>query len=626
MGCCGGKSVPTENQIGAGSKPLDLSFNPNQSIAQNTNYYKNQSPGTNDTFNDELFPHTPETVFGKINGQYTDPNTKRREANLKKMNFTENDIEWRRAREIWGEDCNIFSKYVYLDDIQLGQLNDAYLVAVLSAMAEFPLLILQLFKTIQLPVEEKAIEIGMNIDGVWKIVCVDDYFPVYKETGKPVFSNAPNKAVWGVLLEKAWAKVNGGYANIINGYPKQIFDVYTPFTTIEIETNKENKDTLWKNIKDADDYNCIMTCSIREGTPNLENVGLIANHTFTLVSAMEGTVGGQEERLMKLYNPFGEGEWNGDWSDYSNKWTDEAKKAFPMYDGVQKDDGVFWIDFENYCKYFPVTTICVPLKPIMCTNFQVPKENAESFNVMKIKVEQKGILTVTINKKNPRIHRTIKNNPTENLLLVKIEYNNLVYVDSAYNEPMSTNLQPGEYICIYHLDYAGAKEKVRKYNVTISGCMDFKIAQCPSLKDLSLLKTIFIQNVEKIPKYFEILSKPVVLFTGNHFKNTSLAFMYIKNQTGEDIHFKINNSELTNIRSLEGNVPSSIFLRKNEKFMFLGIRIDHNAKSQCGLSGTTTENANKGEITPEINESIVNQYLSDTYYNELAVTFVFNQV
>ena len=41
----------------------------------------------------------------------------------------------------------------------------------------------------------------MRIDGIWKIVCVDDYFPVYKGTGKPVFSDAPNGAIWGVLLE-----------------------------------------------------------------------------------------------------------------------------------------------------------------------------------------------------------------------------------------------------------------------------------------------------------------------------------------------------------------------------------------------------------------------------------------
>ena len=73
----------------------------------------------------------------------------------------------------------------------------------------------------------------------------------------------------------------------VNGYPKDIFDVYTPFTAIQLSTNNENPNDLWKNIRDADSYNCIMTCTILDGTPNIENVGLIANHTFFLDSAFE---------------------------------------------------------------------------------------------------------------------------------------------------------------------------------------------------------------------------------------------------------------------------------------------------------------------------------------------------
>jgi calpain-15 len=34
----------------------------------------------------------------------------------------------------------------------------------------------------------------------------------------------------------------------------------------------------------------------------------------------------QDVRLMKLRNPWGnKGEWNGDWSDKSEKWTPELK-------------------------------------------------------------------------------------------------------------------------------------------------------------------------------------------------------------------------------------------------------------------------------------------------------------
>ena len=625
MGCCQEKSVPIDNQLGTSNKFIDLSFNPNASIANCTEYYKNQSPGSDDSpFIDDLFPHTPETVFGKLNGTFTDPNKKRRDLNLNKINFTEDEIEWKRAREIWGNDISIFKKYIQLDDIKLGSLPDAYIIAVLSSMAEFPLLILQLFKTIELPKEEKAIEIGMRIDGIWKIVCVDDYFPVYKGTGKPVFSDAPNGAIWGVLLEKAWAKVNGGYANIINGYPKDIFDVYTPFTAIQLSTNNENPNDLWKNIRDADSYNCIMTCTILDGTPNIENVGLIANHTFSLVSAFEGTVEGKVEKLMKLRNPFGEGEWNGDWCDDSPKWTEEAKTAFPTYDGMKRDDGIFWIDFDNYIKYFPITTICVPLKPIISHYFKVSKDNATFFNVMKIKVEENGIFTFTINKKNPRIHRTIDIEPTENLLLVKLERNRLIYMDSAFNEQMSTNVQTGEYICIYHVDYEGMNVNPRKYVVTISGCVNYKISHCNPDKDLSLIKSILYQNIENISKYRDRLNNPIVLFTGNHFESTSISFIYIKNQTGEDIHFKLK-VDLKNIRSIEGNPPSSLFLKKNEKYILLGMREDHFKVSECAASGTTTETANQGEVSPNFNQNLVDNYLSDAQYDDLEICFVFKQ-
>ena len=65
-------------------------------------------------------------------------------------------------------------------------------------------------------------------------------FSCIKENGKPIFSNGPNKAIWGVLLEKAWAKVNGGYCNTFNGSSKNVFETFTPFSTIEIE-NWDNK-------------------------------------------------------------------------------------------------------------------------------------------------------------------------------------------------------------------------------------------------------------------------------------------------------------------------------------------------------------------------------------------------
>ena len=50
-------------------------------------------------------------------------------------------------------------------------------------------------------------------------------FPINKdkENNNSIFSDELNKNLWGVLLEKAWAKIDKGYVNILCGYNKEVF-------------------------------------------------------------------------------------------------------------------------------------------------------------------------------------------------------------------------------------------------------------------------------------------------------------------------------------------------------------------------------------------------------------------
>ena len=57
---------------------------------------------------------------------------------------------------------------------------------------------------------------------------------------------------------------------------------------------------------------------------------------------------------MKIRNPWGHGEWNGNWSDKSPLWTDYLKKQVGF---VDRDDGVFFIDETDYVKQFKATSI-----------------------------------------------------------------------------------------------------------------------------------------------------------------------------------------------------------------------------------------------------------------------------
>lgn len=54
--------------------------------------------------------------------------------------------------------------------------------------------------------------------------------------------------------------------------------------------------------------------------------------------------------MVKLRNPWGSGEWKGDWSDSSPLWTDELRREV-QFDG-SKDDGIFWMDFDDFRRIF----------------------------------------------------------------------------------------------------------------------------------------------------------------------------------------------------------------------------------------------------------------------------------
>jgi len=82
--------------------------------------------------------------------------------------------------------------------------------------------------------------------------------------------------------------------------------------------------------------------------------GLLMDHVYTVLDVKEHTPTGT--KLIKLRNPWGKSEFQGDWSDYSNKWNDSLRNFF----GCKADpnDGVFFISFEEFAKWFNVISYC----------------------------------------------------------------------------------------------------------------------------------------------------------------------------------------------------------------------------------------------------------------------------
>ena len=64
---------------------------------------------------------------------------------------------------------------------------------------------------------------------------------------------------------------------------------------------------------------------------------------------------GQEVNLVKLRNPWGSFEWQGDWGDKSRCWTPKLKEELQVVDA---DDGTFWMAFEDFKQYFTRFQLC----------------------------------------------------------------------------------------------------------------------------------------------------------------------------------------------------------------------------------------------------------------------------
>ena len=62
------------------------------------------------------------------------------------------------------------------------------------------------------------------------------------------FAKPNGNELWAVLLEKAWAKVNGGYRNTIAGKENEALNALTGFPTERYDTRPSvmDKNELWE--------------------------------------------------------------------------------------------------------------------------------------------------------------------------------------------------------------------------------------------------------------------------------------------------------------------------------------------------------------------------------------------
>lgn len=313
-----------------GKKFVDKNFPPN----------KNSLEGLDENGN-EIQPHFPHGAKGGVDY---------------------NEIEFYTPNEIFkNKKYNLFEGKIESDDVKQGEsIGNCYLMSILGNMGHRKDLIMNIFRTDTLN-EDGLYQIYYydEVDQKKKVMFVDNNFPYYSYHGKIDESMGslgakPNgEEIWVLVLEKCYAKYEGGYANINYGTTTKELYWLTGGITRKIKTDYS---WLWQNIKVGCLKKYIMCCNSKVGTGTHDTMSKnhIANsHSYSILDADEyrGIL------LIKLRNPWGDVEFTGDYSDNSPLWTPELKEYFG-FDFVKEKKGIFYMDFEDFKKEFNDVIFC----------------------------------------------------------------------------------------------------------------------------------------------------------------------------------------------------------------------------------------------------------------------------
>ena len=204
------------------------------------------------------------------------------------------------------------------------------------------------------------------LNGIPRQVVVDDMLPVDRY-GNLLCSYCQVKSgleLWVTIVEKAFMKLSGGYnfpgsnsgsdMHALTGWlPERIFFPEDQTNVRDFETPTER---VWDRLYSANSYgDCLITTSMSKGISENEadKVGLVTGHAYAVLDAIQTQNG---IRLLRLKNPWAHSGWNGKFSkEDAISWSDPNLRAEVGYNPCahsQFDDGVFFIEWKDVCRYF----------------------------------------------------------------------------------------------------------------------------------------------------------------------------------------------------------------------------------------------------------------------------------
>lgn len=294
------------------------------------------------------------------------------------------DVVWKRPKQIC-ENPKFFVEGTSSGDVKQGRLGNCWFVAASSCLA--------IHKDIWHKVIPDAKEQEWdennpnNYQGIfhfrfwrfgeWIDVVIDDFLPTQNNELIYIHSQTKNE-FWSALLEKAYAKLYGCYEALDGGELSEALEDFTGGVSVTLNMVKLNyandaqeRAELFTRMQKEAGRKALMAASIpAESSEEMEastDTGLVKGHAYGVTAiknvALEGSglfsfFKTEKIPMIRLRNPWGQGEWNGPFSDGSPEWQKISKDEREKIGLTFEEDGEFWMIFDDYCKYFVETAIC----------------------------------------------------------------------------------------------------------------------------------------------------------------------------------------------------------------------------------------------------------------------------
>ena len=288
-----------------------------------------------------------------------------------------------------------------MEFVKFGRVSLPYFYCVLSALVKYyPSIFTKIIVSKDYN-PQGSYQVQLYIDGAFQTITIDDYFPCIRGTNVYYFTRPSNFQIWPLLIEKAWAKVNGGYLNIVNLWPGDFFKALTGFSFDELVHPNVTKEELFNELA----KNKGLAFTLSKDDKEIEQKGLYTWQTYIVEDAEKVEVDKDKfEYLLKLRDAEDESNWTGSYSPKSELWT-EALKSKINKDKLELNDGEFWISLDDFHRLFLRTDVCHMLTDAFTVDFPFQAGQLVTPKVFNIVVETEGLVCVSILEKNWHFHR-----------------------------------------------------------------------------------------------------------------------------------------------------------------------------------------------------------------------------